>query len=124
MVLLTDLASGETVFEGKGHTGRLTFVAVSADGKKLASGSHDGTVRVWDLAGEAEPPLLRNTGKAPIRGLACSPDGRWLAATQGPWLRLWDARTGRFVKEVLAGQATDGADGLRAGRHDAGRGRR
>ena len=34
---------------GYGHTGKLSAVAVSADGKLLATGGDDNSVRLWDL---------------------------------------------------------------------------
>jgi WD40 repeat protein len=37
-----------------GHTGWVHAVAVSADGRAAVSGGEDGTVRVWDLAGDRE----------------------------------------------------------------------
>src|SRR5262249_8237045 len=48
----------------KGHTGVVTDVAFSPDGNTLASGSWDGTVRLWHAAPlqEADPPRIVSTG--------------------------------------------------------------
>ncbi|MGC9497717.1 WD40 repeat domain-containing protein [Streptomyces sp. WG7] len=82
-----------------GHEGVGSAVAFAPDGETLASGGHDGTVRLWDTAGPgaagAGEPLgepLRITG-APVGAVAYSPDGALLvAAGHGGAVRLWDAR--------------------------------
>ncbi len=81
VVAVTDLDSGETSFRVKGHLDAVTFVAPSPDGKALASGGRDGRVRFWD---PDRPPggRLLHDGGGRVLGLACSPDGRWAAATQ------------------------------------------
>jgi hypothetical protein len=60
------------------HPGILTRVALSPDGRTLASGSVDGVVKVWDTDTGAERCELPRHGRF-IRALAFSPEGRLLA---------------------------------------------
>lgn len=55
---------GRLVMTLKGHEGGVTSVDYSADGLLLASGSEDGTVRVWDTRSgeETVSPLQSESG--------------------------------------------------------------
>jgi hypothetical protein len=80
----------ETVL--RGHAGTINDVAFSPDGTRLASGSCDWSVRVWDARNAEELLHLRgHAGK--VNAVAFSPDGARLAsASDDKTVRVWDAR--------------------------------
>jgi WD40 repeat protein/serine/threonine protein kinase len=93
--------SGHEPLTLKGHAGSVSQVAFSPDGMQLASGSADGTIKVWAARGDPEARTLES------KTVAFSPDGKWLAATS--WnttsFKLWGTTTGQ------EGRAFDGHTG-------------
>ncbi len=75
-----------------GHTGAVLRVDYSPDGRWLATASRDGSVRLWDLAGEAPRQVGELCGhEGDVTAVAFGPDGRWLAtAGIDATVRLWD----------------------------------
>jgi WD40 repeat protein len=62
-----------------GHTAVVASIALTADGKTLASGSYDATLKLWDLATGKETATLRGH-TAGVYSVAFAPDGKMLAS--------------------------------------------
>ncbi|MBI2298738.1 MAG: WD40 repeat domain-containing protein, partial [Armatimonadetes bacterium] len=78
-----------------GHTSFVRALAVSSDGRVLASGSDDRTVRLWSLPEGRELATLQGHSGW-VYALALSPDGRVLASGSGDnTVRLWSLPDGR-----------------------------
>ena len=79
-------------------------MAFSPDGKRIASGSGDNTVRVWDAA-TGQPvgqPLTGHTDA--VFSVAFSPDGTRIASGgDDNTVRVWDAATGQPIGQPLTG---------------------
>lgn len=74
----------------KGHTGRVTAVAYSPDGKVIVTSSWDQTVRVWDAASGASRVIF-DWGIGKVFSLAFAPDGLRLAAGgENGLIAVWD----------------------------------
>jgi WD40 repeat protein len=86
-----------------GHQGGILRAAFSGDGKTVATASHDGTARIWDVAPESPVVVLR-TGSDPVVSVAFAPDGRRVVTAEdwGP-IRPWDAATGAPIAEMRMG---------------------
>jgi RNA polymerase sigma factor (sigma-70 family) len=81
----------------EGHQDRVTAVAFTPDGRRIVSGSHDRTVRLWEVDSGKEVRQFEGH-RDRVYGVALSPDGRRLASSGGDrTLRLWDVDTGQEV---------------------------
>lgn len=86
-----------------GHGEAVLSVAFSPDGRQLASGSGDTTVRFWDLG--TQTPMYTCTGhKNWVLCIAWSPDGKYLVSgSMSGELICWDPQTGKQLGNALTG---------------------
>jgi WD40 repeat protein len=91
-------------------------LAFSPDGTRLAIGSGDNTIRLWDVASRQEVCQLRGHDSY-VHAIAFSPDGTRLASASGDLtVRIWDT-----VPPSVRAQRPDGS--VSSSDMDSGRGR-
>ncbi|BAU12409.1 WD-40 repeat protein [Leptolyngbya sp. NIES-3755] len=86
-----------------GHTALTFYAAWHPDGRRLATASHDQTLKVWDThTGDC---LITLQGNSPMWTVLWLSDGRTLASTNSDGLlQVWDSETGQCVRVIRAHQ--------------------
>ncbi|KAF5680208.1 heterokaryon incompatibility protein het-E-1 [Fusarium circinatum] len=108
----------------KGHSQYITCLSTCQTGTKLASGSDDGTVKLWDLSDilsdqfqEKRPSSVLAGGNSSdaseqyshsnedhrIDSLLFSPTGKMLASISEEETHIWDARTDACTNLIVSG---------------------
>ena len=83
----------------KGHTAQIACIAFSPDGKTIATGGFDNTLRLWDTT-TGKPKIIKEHNGW-VESVAFSPDGKTIASgSTDATLRLWDVHTGT-EKQVM-----------------------
>jgi eukaryotic-like serine/threonine-protein kinase len=81
-------------------------VGFSPDGRWLASGGEENTVKIWDVQTSREPRTLRGHN-GDIYAVAISPDGRWVASgDEKGTVKVWDAHNEYRLARTFRGHTS------------------
>lgn len=81
----------------KEHTEQVNTIAISPDGTKLASGSSDNTIKLWNLEQGKVIHTLKGHSDF-VWSIAFSPDGDILASgSRDQTIRLWNTQAGKQI---------------------------
>lgn len=101
---LFDVRSGRLLKQFRGHKDSMYCAQLSPDGKLLATGSYDNTIKLWDVGSGSETRSLDGHNGA-VFELAFRPDGKVLASASGDrTVKLWDVATGERLDTLKESQ--------------------
>jgi WD40 repeat protein len=102
------------LFHLEGHTNRVTSLAYSPDGSLLASGSSDGTVRLWNTTTGENTAVLHNPANETIWEVSFISNKTILALSRT--LLMWDITTKEYqtleARSDVVARISSGFDGV------------
>jgi eukaryotic-like serine/threonine-protein kinase len=93
----TSLPIGTTFYTYRGHSSKIRVLAWSPSGKRIASGSDDYTVQVWDASTGGNALIYRGHSWY-VEGVAWSPDSSRIASgSADTTVQIWNPNTGNLI---------------------------
>jgi len=93
-----DVETGELVSQPMRHNKYVNTAQFSPDGRRILTASDDGTAKIWEV--KAGNPLYSLMG-GEIGSTEYSPDGQWVITTSGDIPRIWKARKGTLISQLV-----------------------
>ena len=101
-----DRHGGRLIMNLTGHEDTVRSIAYSRDGKLIASGSADGTVRIWSTLTGEETMAPLQSGEGGVNCVAFTRDGqRVLSGMDDHNVYIWDVQIGRTAMPPLRGHS-------------------
>jgi WD40 repeat protein/serine/threonine protein kinase len=101
---LWDPFAGEHLNHLGNHSSHVQTLAFDPTGTTLASGSYDGSVKIWDLATKTE--RLTFAFATTVCGLAFDSEGRlWGTSVDPPVVNVYDAANGNLIAKTANGRS-------------------
>jgi serine/threonine protein kinase len=83
-----------------GHSDSVRSVVYSPDGRYLATGSVDKTIKIWEVATGKQLRTLTGHSDT-VSSVAYSPDGRYLASgSNDKTIKIWEVATGKQLRTL------------------------
>ena len=90
MVRVWAVSKGKSLLALRGHSAFVTSVSFSPDGRLIASGSADKTIKLWDADSGKELQTLKGH-KSEVCCIAFTPDGeRLVSGSDDNTIMIWD----------------------------------
>eukprot|EP00164_Ancoracysta_twista_P011620 GFYU01017972.1.p1 GENE.GFYU01017972.1~~GFYU01017972.1.p1 ORF type:complete len:340 (-),score=32.30 GFYU01017972.1:344-1231(-) len=106
LVFLWDVASGRIIRKFRGHTNRVNAVGSNADFSVIATGSYDGTTRLWDNRSNSNEPIqILSDFKDSVSHLEIT-ECEIIAGCIDGSIRSYDLRAGTLTTDAVGAPAT------------------
>ena len=103
IIKIWDIESSEEIRTFQGHNNKIWTVAISSDGKYIASGDGNiykspGTIKLWDINTGKE--IQNFTGhKSRVNTILITPDGKYIVSgSEDCTIKLWDINSGKEIR--------------------------
>jgi serine/threonine protein kinase len=101
IIKIWNLTTGKEKFTLNGHSQKVNAIAISPNGKILASGSDDKTIKIWNLT---TGKVIRNLEghSDSVQALAISPNGKILVSgSDDNTIKIWNLESGQLIRTLI-----------------------